>query len=134
MRPSKMRSKAVSCTSAMTDPTLPYRSKRPMLPSEEGHSAEWRTGTAQTGAGRSPRRRERLRRVDTSGGDAGHDADNGPVKGGRLRSISRIVIFDIAAPLAAYYLLRSAGLTAVEALLISGVFPALGVGIGALQN
>jgi len=72
--------------------------------------------------------------VDTSGGDAGHDAENGPVKGGRLRSISRIVIFDIAAPLAAYYLLRSAGLTAVEALLISGVFPALGVGIGALQN
>ena len=45
-----------------------------------------------------------------------------------------IVIFDVAAPLAAYYLLRSAGLTAVEALLLSGVFPALGVGIGAVRN
>jgi intracellular septation protein A len=71
--------------------------------------------------------------VDTSG-DAGQDAKTPPVKGGRLRSISRIGIFDIAAPLAAYYLLRSAGLTAVEALLISGVFPALGVGLGALRN
>jgi intracellular septation protein A len=71
--------------------------------------------------------------VDTSG-DAGHDAGNLPVKGGRLRSISRILFFDVAAPLAAYYLLRSAGLTAVEALLISGVFPALGVGLGALRN
>jgi hypothetical protein len=45
-----------------------------------------------------------------------------------------IVIFDVAAPLAAYSLLRSAGLTAVAALLLSGVFPALGVTIGALRN
>jgi hypothetical protein len=71
--------------------------------------------------------------VDTSG-DAGQDAENPPVKGGRLRSVSRILFFDIGAPLAAYYLLRSAGLTAVEALLISGVFPALGVGVGALRS
>jgi hypothetical protein len=48
--------------------------------------------------------------------------------------MSMIVIFDIAAPLAAYYLLRSAGLTPVEALLISGVFPAVGVAIGAARN
>jgi len=71
--------------------------------------------------------------VDTSR-DAGQDAESAPVTGGRLVAISRIVFFDIAAPLATYYLLRSAGLTAVEALLISGVFPALGVGIGALRN
>jgi intracellular septation protein A len=45
-----------------------------------------------------------------------------------------IVIFDIAAPLAAYSLLRSAGLTAVTALLLSGVFPALGVAITAVQH
>ena len=45
-----------------------------------------------------------------------------------------IVIFDVAAPLAAYSLLRSAGLTAVTALLLSGVFPALGVAIGAVRN
>jgi len=45
-----------------------------------------------------------------------------------------IVIFDIAAPLAAYNLLRSAGLTAVTALLLSGVFPALGVAIGVIRH
>jgi hypothetical protein len=45
-----------------------------------------------------------------------------------------IVIFDVAAPLAAYNGLRSAGLSAVPALLLSGVFPALGVIIGAARN
>jgi hypothetical protein len=45
-----------------------------------------------------------------------------------------IVIFDIAAPLAAYNVLRSAGLTAVTALLLSGVFPALGVTAGAIRH
>jgi len=45
-----------------------------------------------------------------------------------------IVIFDVAAPLATYYLLRAAGLSAVPALLISGVFPALGVTIGVVRN
>jgi intracellular septation protein A len=72
--------------------------------------------------------------VDTSGGGAGQDAKTVRVQRGRLRSMSRTLIFDVAAPLAAYYLLRSAGLTAVEALLVSGVFPALGVGLGALRN
>lgn len=71
--------------------------------------------------------------MDTSG-DARQDAEQAPAKGGRVRSISMIVIFDVAAPLAAYNLLRSAGLTAVEALVVSGVFPALGVTIGALRN
>ena len=45
-----------------------------------------------------------------------------------------IVIFDVAAPLAAYSLLRSAGLPAVTALLLSGVFPALGVTITAIRS
>ena len=54
--------------------------------------------------------------------------------GSRIRSIAMIVIFDVAAPLAAYSLLRSAGLTAVTALLLSGVFPALGVAIGAVLH
>jgi hypothetical protein len=45
-----------------------------------------------------------------------------------------IVIFDIAAPLAAYNLLRSAGQSAVTALLLSGVFPAIGVAITATRN
>jgi hypothetical protein len=54
--------------------------------------------------------------------------------GSRVRSIAMIVIFDVAAPLAAYGLLRSAGLTTVTALLLSGVFPALGVAIGAVRH
>jgi hypothetical protein len=45
-----------------------------------------------------------------------------------------ILIFDVGAPLAAYNLLRSAGLTAVTALLLSGVFPALGVAITVVRN
>jgi hypothetical protein len=45
-----------------------------------------------------------------------------------------IAIFDVAAPLAAYSLLRSAGLPAVTALLLSGVFPAAGVAIGVIRN
>ncbi|HEX4061477.1 MAG TPA: VC0807 family protein [Streptosporangiaceae bacterium] len=44
------------------------------------------------------------------------------------------MIFDVAAPLGAYSLLRSAGLTAVSALLLSGVFPAAGVAIGAVRH
>jgi hypothetical protein len=54
--------------------------------------------------------------------------------GGRLRSIAMIVVFDIAGPLVAYTLLRSAGMSAVAALLLSGVFPALGVAINAIQH
>jgi intracellular septation protein A len=75
--------------------------------------------------------------VDTSSdarNDADADAEAVPAKDGRLRSLSMIVIFDIAAPLAAYYLLRSAGLSAVAALLISGVFPTVGVIISAVRN
>jgi hypothetical protein len=71
--------------------------------------------------------------VDT-GDDVRRAAGHTPAKGGRVRPVAMIVIFDVAATLAAYGLLRSAGLTAVTALLLSGVFPALGVGIGALSE
>jgi len=53
---------------------------------------------------------------------------------GRLRSIAKIVIIDVAAPLIAYSLLRSAGMSTVTALVLSGVFPALGVAIGVIQH
>jgi hypothetical protein len=53
---------------------------------------------------------------------------------GRLRSIALIVILDIAVPLAAYGLLRSSGLTPAMALLLSGVFPALGLAIGIVRH
>jgi hypothetical protein len=45
-----------------------------------------------------------------------------------------IVIFDVGGPLAAYSLLRSAGVGTVPALLLSGVFPAAGVAIAAIRH
>jgi hypothetical protein len=47
----------------------------------------------------------------------------------RLMYLAMIAVFDIAGPLAAYSLLRSAGLSSVRALVLSGVFPALGVAV-----
>ena len=52
----------------------------------------------------------------------------------RLRSVVRIAVFDIAGPLVTYALLRSAGFSAVTALILSGVFPAAGVIIGVVQH
>jgi len=45
-----------------------------------------------------------------------------------------ILVFDLGGPLAAYGLLRSAGMSAVAALVISGVLPALGIAVGALVD
>jgi hypothetical protein len=52
----------------------------------------------------------------------------------RLRSIVMIAVFDVAGPLVAYGLLRSAGFSTVSALVLSGVFPATGVIIGIIQH
>jgi hypothetical protein len=73
-------------------------------------------------------------RVGTSSKDDHRTGRTTAAKGGRLRSVAWIVVFDVAAPLATYNWLRSAGLTAVPALLLSGVFPALGVAIGAIRH
>jgi intracellular septation protein A len=48
----------------------------------------------------------------------------------RLEPVAMIAVFDIAGPLVTYSMVRAAGLGAVPALLISGVFPALGVLLG----
>jgi intracellular septation protein A len=69
-----------------------------------------------------------------SGSDARQTTGASSAMRGRLRSIAMIVIFDIAAPLLAYNWLRSAGLSTVTALILSGVFPALGVTIGAVRH
>jgi len=45
-----------------------------------------------------------------------------------------IAVFDVAGPLLAYNLLRSAGFSPVSALVLSGVFPAIGVTIGIIQH
>ncbi|HLX52162.1 MAG TPA: VC0807 family protein [Streptosporangiaceae bacterium] len=71
--------------------------------------------------------------MDTSS-DAHRSTETTSPNGGRFRSVAMLVIFDIAGPLAAYNLLHSAGLTAVTALLLSGIFPALGVIINAIRH
>ncbi|MGH3254560.1 MAG: VC0807 family protein [Streptosporangiaceae bacterium] len=66
--------------------------------------------------------------------EAREAAGSSATRGGRLRSIAMIVIFDVAGPLVAYKVLRSEGLTPVTALLASGVFPALGLAIRAVWH
>jgi hypothetical protein len=68
--------------------------------------------------------------------DAESSAASSPAAGARaqLRSVAKIVVLDVAGPLAAYAVLRSAGLSAVSALILSGVFPAIGVALGVVQH
>ncbi len=56
------------------------------------------------------------------------------VNRGWVQSLAPIAVFDIAAPLVAYSLLRSSGSSAATALVISGVFPAFGVALAAARN
>jgi hypothetical protein len=53
----------------------------------------------------------------------------GPAVRARIESFTSIAVFDIAGPLVAYQLLRSHGMSEVSALVLSGVFPALGVAL-----
>jgi hypothetical protein len=66
--------------------------------------------------------------------DAKPAAGAKPEIAARLRSIAKIVIIDVAAPLIAYSLLRSAGMSTVTALVLSGVFPALGVASSVIRH
>jgi hypothetical protein len=52
----------------------------------------------------------------------------------RFRSLAMIAVFDVAGPYAAYSLLRSAGQSAVSALVLSGALPAVGVIAGAIRH
>jgi hypothetical protein len=51
-----------------------------------------------------------------------------------VRQIAMILVFDLIGPLVTFSLLRSNGMSTVAALIISGVFPALGIAIGALVD
>src|SRR5580704_8541404 len=53
---------------------------------------------------------------------------------GRFWPLAKIAVFDIAGPLAAYSLLRSAGLGTVGALVLSGIFPAAGLILGMARD
>jgi hypothetical protein len=48
--------------------------------------------------------------------------------------LATVAVFDIAGPLVAYSLLRSAGQSAVSALVLSGILPALGVAVGVIRH
>ena len=52
----------------------------------------------------------------------------------RFLNLAMIAVFDIAGPLVAYSLLRSAGQSAVTALVLSGALPALGVILGLIRR
>jgi phosphatidyl-myo-inositol dimannoside synthase len=52
----------------------------------------------------------------------------------RLRQVAMIVVFDLGGPLLVYALLRHAGMSAVSALVISGVLPAIGITVGAVVD
>jgi hypothetical protein len=56
------------------------------------------------------------------------------VNRGWVQSLAPIAVFDIAAPLVTYSLLRSSGSSTSTALVISGVFPAFGVALAAARN
>ncbi|MGH3195895.1 MAG: VC0807 family protein [Streptosporangiaceae bacterium] len=63
----------------------------------------------------------------TSKQQPGHDRN-------RLRAVAMIAVLDIAGPLVAYSLLRSAGQSTVSALVLSGIFPAFGVLAGLIRH
>ena len=52
----------------------------------------------------------------------------------RLLSLAKIAVFDVAGPLVAYSMLRSAGQSQVSALILSGAFPALGIVAGVIRR
>jgi hypothetical protein len=52
----------------------------------------------------------------------------------RVRQVAMILVFDLGGPLLTYTLLRSGGMGTVPALIISGIFPALGIVISALVD
>ena len=52
----------------------------------------------------------------------------------RFQSLAMVAVFDIAGPLVAYSVLRSAGQSAVTALVLSGAFPGLGVALAFVRD
>jgi hypothetical protein len=52
----------------------------------------------------------------------------------RVRALLPVAVFDIAGPIAVYYLLRAAGTAQVTALIVSGILPAAGVTISVIRH
>ena len=52
----------------------------------------------------------------------------------RFQALAMMAVFDIAGPLVAYSMLRSAGQSEVSALILSGAFPAVGVAVRLVRH
>lgn len=65
--------------------------------------------------------------------DAGHRT---PPEGGGARRMSllSLAVFDVGGPLAVYYSLRAAGISTVVSLVLSGLPPAIGIGLGVVRR
>jgi hypothetical protein len=57
-----------------------------------------------------------------------------PAGSGRRASLLSIAVFDVGGPLAVYYSLRSAGISTVVALVVSGLPPAVGIGLSVRRH
>ncbi len=47
-----------------------------------------------------------------------------------MQTLGPVVLFDVAGPIVSYYLLRSGGFSTVAALILGGVIPVVGIGLG----
>src|ERR1700680_2718012 len=70
----------------------------------------------------------------TGSADTDPTAASEPDRQLRLRSLLPTLVFDVVGPLGAYYSLKSAGLSNVTALILSGVLPAVRVIAGLIQH
>lgn len=61
-------------------------------------------------------------------------ARGGMDRDARARSLLSLTVFDVGGPLAVYYALRSSGASTVVALVVSGLLPAVGIGLGVLWH
>jgi len=53
---------------------------------------------------------------------------------GRIRTLGPVLAFDVIGPIVVYYVLISAGLSTVAALILSGVIPAAGIALGVARH
>ncbi len=85
-------------------------------------------GTTPGDTGRSPSVPTDVSPLPTAGGGSPMSPAPGQLASpDRLRALPPIIVFDVAGPLAVYYGARSAGMSTVLALVVSGVLPAVRV-------
>jgi hypothetical protein len=68
------------------------------------------------------------------GAAPGSGAKDHRMRSGQAGSIVSLAVFDVAGPLGVYYALRASGVSTVLSLVVSGVVPAVGIGLGVLRH